>query len=368
MRSFIAFIRKEFYHILRDARSLMLLILMPIALMIIFGFAVTNEVKNNSVAVYDYSNDIDSHSLTVVLNASQYFDVTDEYKNETDFMDMFRKNKASIILVIPHDFGSNMHNGKGTSIQILADASDPNLATTLTSYISSIINNYVASRANGGMPKAPVNTEVRMLYNPELKSAFTFVPGVMGLILMLISAMMTSVSIVREKEFGTMEVLLVSPLRPFTIVIAKAIPYLMIGILNVATILLLSVFLLDLPVRGNILLLFAECTLFIIACLSLGLLISTLAGSQQVAMLISLVGLMLPTMLLSGFIFPIENMPTVLRIISAMVPARWFILIIKAIMLKGLGLSSVWKENIILISMTIFFISVSVKRFKVRLA
>jgi ABC-2 type transport system permease protein len=212
-----------------------------------------------------------------------------------------------------------------------------------------------------------ISPEPRMLYNPELKSAYTFVPGVMGLILMLVSAMMTSVSIVREKEMGTMEVLLVSPMRPLLIVVAKAVPYFTIAMVNVGTILLLSVFLLDLPVQGSVLLLLGESMLFILSCLALGLLISTAAKSQQVAMFISMLGLMLPTMLLSGFVFPIENMPIPLQVVSNAVPAKWFILMVKAVMLKGLGFGAVWKENLILAGMTVFFIAISVKRFKIRL-
>ena len=209
--------------------------------------------------------------------------------------------------------------------------------------------------------------EVRMLYNPELKSAYTFVPGVMGLILMLISTMMTSVAIVKEKELGTMEVLLVSPLKPYLIILAKVIPYMIISFVNVLTILVLSVTILDLPIHGNIVLLLGECLLFIASCLSLGLLISTAAQTQQIAMFISMTGLMLPTMLLSGFIFPIENMPIALQVISNIVPATWFISIVKATMIKGLGFISVWKQTLILSGMTLFFLTVALSRFKIRL-
>jgi ABC-2 type transport system permease protein len=209
--------------------------------------------------------------------------------------------------------------------------------------------------------------QIRMLYNPELKAAPNFVPGVIALILMLVCVMMTSVSIVREKEMGTMEVLLVSPFRPLFVVLSKAVPYLVLSLINLAIILLLSVFLMDLPVKGSIVLLFAESTLFIITALSLGLLISTATASQEIAMLLSLMGMLLPTLLFSGFMFPIENMPWPLQLISHIIPARWFYIIVKSIMIKGLGLFAIWKETLILAGMAAFFLVVSIMKFKKRL-
>ena len=301
------------------------------------------------------------------FKASKYFNITYNIYSEDEIEKVFRQNKAALIIVIPSQFNSNLIATNKAAIQIIADASDPNTATSLINYATSIITEYQSSLNQQANIPYQIQTETRMLYNPELKSAYTFVPGVMGLILMLISAMMTSVAIVREKESGTMEVLLVSPLNPLLIVIAKAIPYFLIGVINVLTIIALSVFAMGLPVEGNFFLLLAESMLFIISCLSLGLLISTMAQSQQVALLISLLVLMLPTMLLSGFIFPVENMPKVLQWVSNIVPATWYILMIKAIMLKGLGFASVWKENLVLIGMTIFFLAVSIKRFNIRL-
>lgn len=367
MKQFKEFVRKEFYHILRDRRSLLLLLAMPIVLMIIFGFAISNEIKNNSLAVYDMAKDQASQKIIEAFKASKYFNISYNIYSEDEIEKVFRQNKAAIVIVIPSQFNSNLIATNKAAIQIIADASDPNTATSLINYATSIITEYQSSLNQQANIPYQIQTETRMLYNPELKSAYTFVPGVMGLILMLISAMMTSVAIVREKELGTMEVLLVSPLNPVLIVIAKAIPYFLIGVINVLTIIALSVFAMGLPVEGNFFLLLAESMLFIISCLSLGLLISTMAQSQQVALLISLLVLMLPTMLLSGFIFPVENMPKVLQWISNIVPATWYILMIKAIMLKGLGFASVWKENLVLVGMTIFFLAVSIKRFNIRL-
>jgi ABC-2 type transport system permease protein len=207
-----------------------------------------------------------------------------------------------------------------------------------------------------------------MLYNPQLKGAYNFVPGVMAMILLLVCTMMTSISIVKEKELGTMEVMLVSPLKPFMVIVAKAVPYFFLSMVNVVSILLLSVYALELPIKGSLVLLMAESMLFTITALSLGLLISTITGSQQVAMLISLVGMFLPTLMFSGFMFPIENMPLPLRTISNIVPAKWYFIIVKNVMLKGLGISGVLKETLILMGMTVFLLVLSVKKYKIRLA
>lgn len=367
MNQFKEFVRKEFHHILRDRRSLLLLLAMPVVLMVIFGFAITNEIKNNSLAVYDRAKDQASQKIISAFNASKYFNLVYNIHSEDEIEKVFQQNKAALVIVIPLQFNSNLIATNKAAIQIIADASDPNTATSLINYATAIISEYQAGLNKQANIPYQITAETRMLYNPELKSAYTFVPGVMGLILMLISAMMTSVAIVREKELGTMEVLLVSPLNPILIVIAKAVPYFLIGVINVLTIIALSVFAMGLPVEGNFFLLLAESMLFIIACLSLGLLISTMAQSQQVALLISLLVLMLPTMLLSGFIFPVENMPKVLQWASNIVPATWYILMVKAIMLKGLGFAAVWKENLVLMGMTIFFLAVSIKRFNIRL-
>lgn len=367
MKQFIEFVRKEFYHILRDTRSLLLLLVMPIALMIIFGFAITNEIRNNNLAIYDLAKDAASQKIISSFKASKYFNIAYNIISEGEIEKVFQQNKAALVIVIPAQFTNNLIAANKADIQIIADGSDPNTANILINYATAIIRDYQNSLAQQANIPYQILPETRMLYNPELKSAFTFVPGVMGLILMLITAMMTSVAIVREKELGTMEVLLVSPLNPFLIVISKAIPYFIIGIVNILTILALSVFVMGLPVAGSLILFLGESILFIICCLSLGLLISTLAQSQQVALLISMLMLLLPTMLLSGFIFPIENMPVALQWVANIVPAKWYILMIKAIMLKGLGFASVWKENLVLIVMTLFFLGVSIKRFNIRL-
>lgn len=259
-----------------------------------------------------------------------------------------------------------MTENKAT-IQILADATDPNTANTISNYVSSILQKYQMDVNKDIQMVYQIVPKTRLAYNPELKGVFMFVPGVMTIILMLVSAMMTSISITREKELGTMEVLLVSPLKPIQVIVGKVVPYVFLSVFNAIIIIVLSIFVFQMPIQGNLFLLGAESVLFIINALSLGILISTIAATQQTAMMVSLMGLMLPVILLSGFIFPVSSMPTILQLISNIVPAKWFIIIIKGIMLKGVGLAFIWKETLILLGMTLFFIALSVKKYKIRL-
>jgi ABC-2 type transport system permease protein len=367
MKRFIAFIKKEFLHVFRDRKSLLMLFGLPIAQIILFGFALTNEINHAKILIVDQAKDRASAEIIQKIAASKYFEIT-EYNADANSIDPeFKKGNVTLALVFPnHLYGDLLHNNNA-SVQVIADASDPNTATTLTNYIQSIISEYNQQMAPATTAGIRIIPQIRMLYNPELKAAPNFVPGVIALILMLVCVMMTSVSIVREKEMGTMEVLLVSPFRPLFVVLSKAVPYLVLSLINLAIILLLSVFLMDLPVKGSIVLLFAESTLFIITALSLGLLISTATASQEIAMLLSLMGMLLPTLLFSGFMFPIENMPWPLQLISHIIPARWFYIIVKSIMIKGLGLFAIWKETLILAGMAAFFLVVSIMKFKKRL-
>lgn len=368
MKQFISFVKKEFHHILRDRRTLFILLGMPIVQIIIFGFALTNEVKNSQIAVLDYSNDIATTALTEQIAASRYFNITEKLRTQQDIERVFKAGTIKMVVVFPAGFYNDLQHFNKAQVQLIADASDPNTANTLTNYATAIIMDYQDRITNNKRLPYTINTEIRMLYNPQLKGAYNFVPGVMAMVLMLICTMMTAITIVREKEMGTMEVMLVSPVRPLKIVVAKAVPYLLLSLLNVTSILLLSVFVLEVPVNGSLLLLFGESTLFILTCLAFGLLISSSTDSQQTAMFISLTGMFLPTVMLSGFMFPIENMPLPLRIISNVVPAKWFYSIVKSVMIKGLGLAAVWKETLVLTGMMLFLLVLSIKKFKIRLA
>ncbi len=340
---------------------------LPIVQILLFGFALTNEVKNAKIVVCDYAKDQASRQIINSLEAGAQFEVQENLLNHREIEVAFKKENVKLAIVFPANFNQDLLHLNEAQIQIIADASDPNSANALTNYATAIIMDYQQELMHDRKIPYTIATETRMLYNPELKGATNFVPGVMALVLMLICVMMTAVSIVREKETGTMEILLVSPFNPLLVILSKAVPYLFLSLINLTVILLLSVTLLELPVNGSIFLLFAESTLLIITALSLGLLISNVAKSQQTAMLISLMGLMLPTMLFTGFMFPIENMPYPLQLLSNIVPSKWYYIIVKSIMIKGLGFSAIWKETLILAGMTSFFLLVSIQKFKIRL-
>ena len=368
MKQFRIFILKEIYHILRDRRTLLILLGMPIVLVTLFGFAITNEIVDARIAILDQSKDNMTRELTQRLVSSSYFILDKNLNSPSEIEQHFQKGKTKLIIVFSSEFQRGFYGQKQPQVQLIADATDPNTATSLTNYATAIINDFQREKAQIANIPYQIDVEVKMLYNPRLKGVFMFVPGVMTIILMLVSAMMTSIAITREKELGTMEVLLVSPLKPPLIILGKVIPYIGLSLINTVVILMLGTFVFGMPVKGSLVLLFAECLLFVITSLSLGILISTRTETQQIAMMISLMALMLPTILLSGFIFPIESMPMWLQVISNIIPAKWFIIIVKNIMLKGTGLAFVWKETLILCGMTLFFIAMSVKNFKIRLA
>jgi ABC-2 type transport system permease protein len=366
MKQFLFFIRKEFLHLWRDKRTMFILFGMPIVQIFIFGFALTNEVKDSRIAILDDAKDDASESIIHQLEASQYFDI-EKNISQQQLVNAFREGKIKLAVVFPQKFNEQLQHTNTASIQLIADATDPNVANTLVNYASAIILDYQnQSREFEPFPYA-IKTEMRMLYNPQMKGSYNFVPGVMAMVLMLVCAMMTSISIVREKEMGTMEIILVSPIVPMRVMVAKMVPYFILSSVNIASILLLSVFVLDVPINGSLTLLVAECLLFTLTVLALGLLISSISSSQQVAMLISLMGLFLPTIMFSGFMFPVENMPIALQVISNIVPAKWFYYIVKNVMIKGLGFQSVWKETLILAGMMVFLMAVSIKKFKTRL-
>lgn len=351
----------------RDKKTLLMLFGMPTAQIILFGFALTNEIKNTKIGVLDFSKDNISNQLVQKIDESKYFDVASYLRSEKEVEQAFKRDEIRAAIVFPSNFAQDLQHVNKAQIQIIADASDPNAATSITNYLSSIITDYQQQQRITAVAPMQIMSEVRMMYNPELKGAPNFVPGVIALVLMLVCTMMSSVSIVKEKELGTMEILLVSPFKPIYIIISKLMPFLIISIFNLGIILILSATLLDLEIKGNIFLLFFASILFIVTSLAIGLLISTTAKTQQNAMMISLMGMMLPTMLLTGFMFPIENMPLVLRALSNIVPSRWFFIIIKNVMLKGLGIASIWKELLILTTMCVTLLTLSINKFKIRL-
>ncbi len=382
-KRFMSFVGKEFNHILRDTRTLMVLIVMPVVMIVLFGFALSTEIKDVKVAVYDPSRDAATSRLISQIDASEYFTVTAFIDSEEGVLEAFRSNSADIALVFEDNFYHRAVHDSDGRLQVIVDGSNTNIGSMAVFYVSSIVSSFqkelaqeaaLNQAAAGGssssaeaVPSVQIHTSTRMMYNPQMKSAFNFVPGVMGMILMLVCAMMTSVSIVREKERGTMEVLLVSPVKPFSVILAKAIPYFVVSAFILLIVLCLSVFLIKVPISGSLMWVVLVSLLFILVSLSIGILISTLVSKQEVAILISGMVLMLPTMLLSGMLFPIESMPKVLQWISWCVPAKWYIDSIKVMMIQGLGIRYCLDAVLILCGFLTVITGLSVFKFKDRL-
>ena len=367
MKNFLGFIKKEFLHILRDFRTLIILFGLPVVQILIFGFVIRNEIQDVKIAILDHSKDEVTLELTNKILSSGFFLLNKNLSDNDEIEDIFRKGKVREIIIFESNFAGRLEREGLAAVQVIADASDPNSASLVVNYTIGILSDYTKKMNKTISKPLQITPQVRMMYNPDLKSSFMFVPGTMALILMLVSAMMTSISIAREKEQGTMEVLLTSPLRPVQIVIGKVMPYVLLSCINAIVIISLGYFVFGLPIKGNLSLLFGETVLFISLALSLGILISTMAKSQQVAMFMSVFALMLPTILLSGFIFPVENMPGILQWLTYIVPPKYFIEILRSIMLKGTSFINVWKQTVVLAGMTSVFILISVLKFKIRL-
>lgn len=365
MKKFSGFVKKEFLHIFRDPRTLVVMFGIPVVQVLLFGYVITNEIRDVKVAVLDLSHDHHTANIINRLASSGYFTVEEHISSYAAIDETFRAGQIRQVIVFEPGFGRNLERDGRASIRLTADASDPNTANIVVSYTKAIVQDYARSIHGGRQLPISVVASTRMLYNPELKGAYMFIPGILTLILMLISAMITSISLAREKELGTMEVLLASPLNPLQIIIGKLAPYFLLSVVNATFIVGLGIVVFGIPVEGSYLLLAAECTLFILVALSLGIFISTISKTQQVAMMVSQVGLMLPTILLSGFIFPIDNMPYILQLISNAMPPKWFIIIIKNIMLKGASFQYVWEETLVLAGMLVVLIAISLKKFKI---
>ncbi|MEM6320032.1 MAG: ABC transporter permease [Bacteroidota bacterium] len=365
LKIFFAFVKKETFHILRDTRTLVILFGMPIMLVFIFGYTVTNEFKDASIAIIDQSKDELSKSLAGHLVSSGNFLLVDNLQTVAELEDAFKAGTIKMGVVIPAQFEQQFYRDKEVKIQLIADATEPNYAATLVNYANNMIKAFQKEWGSGGNTPYQVDIETRMYYNPKLVGAYNFIPGVVALILMLICAMMTSLTIAKEKELGTMDLLLVSPLPPLMIILGKVTPYIVLSFSSALMIFALGVYVFEVPILGSIALLLALSLLYLMVALALGVLISTKAENQQAAMMTSMFSLLMPTMLLSGFLFPIESMPTVLQYISEVIPAKYFIDIEKAIMLKGAGWSFIAQPTFILVIMTFVLFAAAWKNFKV---
>lgn len=367
MKQFIAFVQKEFYHIFHDGRTMLILLGMPVVQILLFGFAINMEVQNIRTAIFDPSQDAVTVQISQRISENPYFEMRGYVHSPQEINERLQRGELDLVVVFENNFNQNLVHSKKAQLQVITDASDPNMGTIAASYVAAIVGEYGKELLRADSFPYQIKVKSKPLYNPEMKSAYTFVPGIMGLVLMIICAIMTSISIVREKERGTMEVLMASPLKPATILIAKTIPYLALSLVNLATILVLSVFVLHVPIQGSLALLVFISFLFIFLSLSLGLLISTAVNTQVVAVLIAGIGLMMPILILSGMIFPIGNMPRLLQWLSVAVPARWFISAVKKVMIEGLGFSYVIKEVGILLGMIFLFVGLSIANIKNRL-
>ena len=367
MKRFLGFVYKEFLHIFRDKRTLIILFGMPIIQILLFGYAITNEVRNANIAILDLSKDDISNKIINKISSSGYFVIYDNSENYDEIETVFKTGKVKEVIVFEAGFAEKLNRNKRADIQIITDATDPNTGTTLYFYTSNIIKNFQMEINLVQKPLLNIIPEIQARYNPLLKGVYLFVPGLITIILMLVCAMMTSISLTKEKELGSMEVLLASPMKPFLVIISKVIPYLILSLIISTVILLIGHYNFDVPIKGNLILLYLEITLFIVTSLTLGILISTKSQTQQVALMASLAGLMLPTILLSGFIFPIENMPLPLQIISYINPSTYFMIIVRDIMIKGSGLEYLWQETAILVTITLVLIIASIKNFRIRL-
>ena len=366
MKQFLSFVRKEFRQIFRDRRTLLILLIMPLMLVLVLGYAIKTELNDARIAVFDPSKDVETHRITERLQASEYFTVVREINSPAEINEVFRDGSVGLVVVFSEEFASGLPRGE-SSVQLIADGTDPNQANLLTNYAQGVLSSYQAERMEQFHVPMQIQVVQRMLYNPQGESAYNFVPGVMGIVLMLICALMTSVSIVRERETGTMEILLASPMKPLHIILSKMTPYFTLSVTNVVTILLLAVCVMGVPIRGSIWWLAVTSVVFIIVALSLGLLISTLVESQVAALLTSGVGLMMPTLVFSGLIFPLESMPVALRWIADIIPARWYISAVRKIMIQGVDVSCFALELGVLVGMAAVLVAVSWKKFKIRL-
>lgn len=365
MKQFFSFVIKEARHILRDRRTMLILFGMPIMLMLLFGFAITTDVKNVRTVVVTSQMNARTQAAVERLAQSEYFTIVATAATPREAELLIRGQKADMSIAAT----AGVNKGGGPQWQIMVDGSDPNMAQQWATYAQAILAQPVSSKAVASYSSSPLSggVLVKLLYNPQMRSAYNFVPAIMGMLLMLVCAMMTSISIVREKERGTMEVLLVSPARPLMVVVAKAVPYLLLAFGILVIILLMARYVLAVPLAGSLVWIVGVSLIYILLALALGLLISSVAQTQLVALLMSAMVLLMPVVMLSGMLFPVESMPTVLQWVSALMPPRYYISAMRKLMIMGTGLREVATEVAVLASMTVFFLTVALVKFKTRL-
>jgi ABC-2 type transport system permease protein len=362
-----AFVRKELHHILRDRQTLAILLLMPLLQVLLFGYALRTDIRDLRVAVVDPTPDAVTLRLRSRLAATSRFRLVDVLPTSNSLQGLFERRTADVAIVLPSSFAGLLARGDSAQVLLIVDASDPNSGTTMQSYVRSVLADFESELGGAHAGAVRIGVASRMRFNPTLESANLFVPGLIALVLTLVSALMTAISLSREKELGTMEVLLVSPLRPWQIIVGKVVPYLVLGFAITCLVLTAARLVFHVPMRGSVVLLLAESVLFTIVSLSLGVLVAARTSSQRAAMLGALVGTMMPTALLSGMIFPVTSMPGWLQPVTRVVPARWFIVIARGIMLKGIGIEYLWRETAVLAGMALLLLVAATRSFHARL-
>ena len=366
MRALRGLLSKELFHILRDRRTLAVIVLMPVVQVILFGFAIRTDVKDVRLAIVDPSPDHVTLEIRHRLEATEVFHAVAVLATTAPLDGLFQSGRAQVAVVFEPRFATRVARGLPGRIQVIVDATEPNTASTRQNYVLAVIHDY-ERELGGTAPGVRIAARLRMRFDPTAESSHLFVPGLMAFVLTIISALMTAISLTREKETGTMEALLVSPLKPWQIIVGKVLPYLAIGFISVILVIVEARLVFSVPLRGSLWLLLFEGLLFILVSLSLGMLISSRTASQRVAMMGAMLGTMLPTMLLSGFIFPIESMPAILRWVSNIIPAKWFVTIARSIMLQGVGLGYLWPQTLILCGMAVVLLVLSTRSFHIRL-
>jgi ABC-2 type transport system permease protein len=372
MSALLGLLRKELYHILRDKRTLVVLVLLPVVQVLLFGYAIRTDIQDVRIAIIDPAPDATTLSIRSRLAGTRHFRITAVQPTDRGLDSLFQVEAASVAVEFQPRFATRLASGLPAQVLVIADAADPNGGTQRQTYVTSVLRAWQADRVAGSssprrVGTLQITTDIRTRFNPTGESSNLLIPGLMALILTITSALMTALSLTRERETGTMEALLVSPLRPTQIIIGKVAPYLAIGFVSVIAVLIEARVVFHVPVRGSVILLLLEGLLYILVSLSLGILISARTSSQRVAMMATIVGTMLPTIMLSGFVFPIESMPTVLQWITPIVPARWFVSIARGIMLVGVGLDYLWPETLVLGTMALVLLVLSVRSFHSRL-
>lgn len=365
MKEFLSFTKKEFRHIFRDRRTILIVLVMPVVQIILFGFAISTEINNARIDIVGDMTDPTVRKLVQRIDNNGFLEVKGIFTGTDVISERFRRNESDMAVCFEDDFDKKLDKKGSATVKLIGDGSDPNSAQIIANYVTGVISSGTGDGKKETTAGSPL--PVKYMYNPSMLSSYNFVPGVMGLILTLICSMMTAISIVKEKEFGTMELLLVSPVKPIWIIISKAVPYFVLSTINLVTILLLSRFVMHVPINGSLLLLSAVSLTFILTSLGIGLLISVISSTQKTALLISGMGLTMPTMIFSGIIFPCESMPEILQWFSDIIPAKWYIIMVKKIMIEGAGFSFMIKEYTILLLMTLLLLGTSIRLFKKRL-